>query len=252
MGGHDEELRMAAYSAWEQSSHNYKAAMQLYRKHPRSKECTRPDRFLKAWGAGFKDRKMFTDRKRSGRPRKLTQETVDRAAALFAAGHTQSGSHQAFTGINDALEHSTELKSIVRAAQMNPRTLLRNMVASHPELKKRTEDVKPTLSSILKAGRVTECEKLVEHSLDWFKRVFWLDAKTMHIAPTARKVWVDSTLPMPVKSDARIPRSGRDRRTLHFYAMVNWCTGPVAIKFVTGTSCLQHAQPYTVSHCPWK
>lgn len=246
MGRHGEDLRIAARSAWEQSGSIYKTALRLFKKHTKSKDCKRPDRFLRKW----KSRKTFSDMKRSGRPRKLNKQQVDRAADLLAAGHSLDGSQRTFSSINDAVEHSIEMKSMVRTAQMHPRTLLRNIVDAHPNLVKRTEDVKPTLSTRLKEARITACSKLLAHSSDWFKRVFWLDAKTMHIVPSARKVWVDSSRPMPVKSDARIPRSGRDRRTLHFYAMVNWCTGPVAIKFVTGTSGLQHPQPYMVSQCP--
>ena len=70
----------------------------------------------------------------------------------------------------------------------------------------------------------------------------------MHIVLSTRKVWVDRTVSMRVKSDAWLPRSGKDRRTLHFYAMVNWCVGPVASVFVTGTSGLQQVKSYTVSH----
>ena len=252
MGGKDESLRLAAHEAWVQARGDYKTAMQLFKQHPSSSTCTRPGRFMLRWGKGFNSRLTFNDQRRSGRPRKLSAETVNRAAEVFTQGFTQDGNNQAFSSVNEAIELSAELKAIVSTHDMNPQTLLRNMQEAQPGLVKRTEDLKPPLTNRLKQLRMTACHRLLQHSDNYFQRIFWIDAKTMHIVPSARKVWVQSKAPLPVRTDPRLPRSGRDRRTLHFYAMVNWCVGSVAIRFVTGTSGLQHAHPYTVGHWPSK
>lgn len=248
MGGYDEGMRLAAYVAWKQADGHYKEALQLFKQHTGADAISRPDRFLKYWAKVVGQSLSLRDKPRSGRPRKLSQQAVNRAVQLFLAGSSHNGSQAAFTDLNEALDKCPELRAIVSNSQMHPQTLLRNMRAANPDLVKRTEDLKPILNNKLKEQRVTACHKLLQFSNAYFRRVFWLDAKTMHISPSARKVWVDRKLPSHVKSDARVPRSGRDRRTLHFYAMVNWCAGPVAMIFVTGTSGLQHAQPYTVSH----
>lgn len=233
--------------AWIQAGCDYKKALQLFRMLPCSQGISRPDRFLKEWAWRISKACSLHDKQRSGRPRKLDKDTVDRAVQLFLAGSTQDGNQTGFSDLKEALSSSPELQSIVSTHDMQPQTLLLNMQEANPNLVKRREDLKPMLTNRLKQQRVTACNKLLQYSDAWFRRVFWLDAKTMHIAPTARQVWVDSSVPMPVKKDTRMPRSGRDRRTLHFYSMVNWCVGPVAIMFVTGTSGLQHAQPYVVS-----
>lgn len=248
MGGKDANLRLIAFQAWSQAGGDYKTALKLFKQHPSSSKCKRPDRFIMRWGRGFTERRSFIDKQRPGRPRRLSKATVDRAAGLFMAGFTQDGSQQHFSSLNEALDISAELRSIVSSHYIAPRTLLRHMQKSHRNLVQQSEDLKPILSTRLKQLRIAACEKLLKNSDEWFYRLFWLDAKTMHIVPSTRKVWVDRTVPMRVKSDARLPRSGKDRRTLHFYAMVNWCVGPVAIVFVTGTSGLQQAKSYTVSH----
>ena len=248
MGGYDEGMRLAAYVAWKKADGQYKQALKVFKQHPGARDISRPDRFLKYWAWRVAQRLSLRDKPRSGRPRKLSQQTVDRAIQLFLAGSPDDGSQAGFTDLNEAFDKCPELRAIVSSNQMHPQTLLRNMCAANPDMVKRREDLKPIMNNRLKEQRVTACNKLLQLSDGYFRRVFWLDAKTMHISPSARKVWVDRKLPSPVRSDARVPRSGRDRRTLHFYAMVNWCVGPVAIIFVTGTSGLQHAQPYTVSH----
>lgn len=248
MGGTDEGMRLAAHEAWVQARGDSKAALPIFRQHPSAQSCKRPGRFLQRWGKGFSIRKSLRDQKRSGRPRKLTSDTVSRAVKLFTQGDPQDQDRSPFSSINEAIERTSELRDIVSTHAMSPRTLLRNMQAAQPDLVKRTEDLKPPMTSRLKQLRMDACDKLLQHSDQYFRRIFWLDAKTMHIVPKARKVWVESGAPLPVRTDSRLPRSGRDRRTLHFYAMVNWCVGPVAIRFVTGTSGLQHARPYTVSH----
>ena len=244
---YDESMRLAAFVAWIQADGQYKQALQLFKKHPGAQGISRPDRFMKTWAKRMSQSKSLKDKQRSGRPCKLSRDIVNRAAQLFLAGNTQDGSKAPFTDLNEAFSKCPELRAIVSVNEMHPQTLLRNMQKVNPGLVKRKEDLKPVLNARLKGKRVTACNQLLGHSVAWFRRIFWLDAKTMHICPTARRVWVDKKHPMPVKSDSRMPRSGRDRRTLHFYAMVNWCGGPVAIIFVTGTSGLQHAHPYTVS-----
>lgn len=241
-------MRLAAFQAWTQANANYKKAMEMFQQHPGFKSITRPDRFLRRWGAGFAQRKSFSDKKRPGRRRILSAELVRKAVSIFTAGDLQHDPPQPFTGIREALELSAELRAIASPHNMNPRTLLRNMQAAQPSLVKRMEDLKPILDQRLKTKRLVACDNLLKFSDQWFRRVFWLDAKTMHIEPKARKVWVDSKAPMPIRSDARKPRSGKDRRTLHFYAMVNWCVGPVALIYVTGTSEMEREKEYMVSH----
>ena len=248
MGAKDEGMRLVAHEAWIQAKGDHREALQLFRQHPGSSGCKRPGRFILRWGKEFSIRKSLSDRKRSGRPRKLDAASVSRAAKVFTQGHPHNGGSLPFTSINEAVEQSSELKEIVSTHAMSPRTLLRNMQKARPDLVKRTEDLKPPMDSRLKQLRMSACDKLLDHGDQYFKRIFWLDAKTMHIVPKAKKVWIESRAPIPVRSDPRLPRSGRDRRTLHFYAMVNWCVGPVAIRFVTGTSGLQHEHPYMVSH----
>lgn len=245
-------MRLAAHEAWVEAKGDHQTALQLFKKHPGSSEIKRPGRFMQRWGNSFVIRKSLGDKQRCGRPRKLDSETVSRAAQCFKQGFTQDGNSQPFTSMNEAIELSAELRGIMTAHHLSPRTLLRNIQKSQPLLRKRTEDLKPPMNSRLKQLRMAACERLLEHGDRYFRRVFWIDAKTMHIVPSARKVWVESTAALPVRTDSRLPRSGRDRRTLHFYAMVNWCVGSVALRFVTGTSGLQHEHPYMVSHWPSK
>ncbi len=232
MGGKDEEMRGAAHEAWIEAKGGLKAARHVLKKHARSSTCKRPGRFLQRWGKEYKKfifRKGFKDRKRTGRPRKLRPETANRAAEAFMKGSVQNGKVQPYVSINEGLDMNPDLKDIISTHTMSPRTLLRTMQQVQPKLKKRTEDTKPVMNSRLKQLHMRARQQLLQFSDQYFRRIFWIDAKTMHILPTARKVWMEAGAPISVRSDARLPRSGRDRRTLHFYAAVNWCVGLVAI-----------------------
>lgn len=244
----DLEMRSAALQAWNQSGGLHQEALKLFKQHPRAHTISRCGRFVRRWGQGFAQRQSFSNKKPTGRRRKLDNETLDRAVGIFVAGNQQQDQPQPFSGINEALELSTDLNEIVTAHDMHPRTLLRNMQKALPSLKKCKEDLRPVLTERLKQQRLDACKQLLGYSDQYFRRIFFLDAKTMHIVPEAREVWVDTSQPMPIRTDSRKPRSGKDRRTLHFYAMVNWCVGPVALIYVTGTSGLKPAKTYTVCH----
>ena len=188
MGRIDEDTRLAAVVAWRSASGHYKTAMQLFKQHPKFKSISRPDRVLKHYSLRAAQGQGLQDRQRSGRPRKLDQPTTARATQLFLAGSAQNGRQESFTGINEALSLNEELKGIVSTHNMSPRTLLRNMQSHTPSLKKRTEDLKPILNTRLKNLRPAACSKLLQFSDGYFKRIFWIDAKTMHIVPSARRV----------------------------------------------------------------
>ncbi len=133
MGGKDEEMRVAAHEAWIEAKGDLKAARHVFKKHARSSTCKRPGRFLQRWGKEFSFRKGFKDRKRTGRPRKLSSETANRAAEAFMKGSVQNGKAQPYVSINEGLDMNPELKDIVSTHTMSPRTLLRNMQQVQPK-----------------------------------------------------------------------------------------------------------------------
>ena len=109
---YDESMRLAAFVAWIQADGQYKQALQLFKKHPGAQGISRPDRFMKTWARRMSQSKSLKDKQRSGRPCKLSRDTVNRAAQLYLAGNTQDGSKAPFTDLNEAFSKCPELRAI--------------------------------------------------------------------------------------------------------------------------------------------
>lgn len=238
-----EQLRHAAHDAWIEANKDRRRAIQLLRQHPEGAALARPGRFIMKWGAGFQQRRTYADAPRSGRPRLVQPADVKRAAEILVAGYDFNGIQRGYGSFQHALEESEELKQILQRSGVKSAHLLRCIKCVHPEIVFRVQPVKPAFNLKQKKARVRDSKRLMKRSDRWRQEMFWVDAKKMHIKATPRLAWLDKT-----QLTATVPDSRTDGRvTLHFYAMVNAKGGPVALKYVTGTTGLQSDAQYLVS-----
>ena len=243
------EQRKAARDAWLRASGDKKKAVQLMRQDPRASGCIRMDRMVSRWGRDFEIRGVFADQPRSGRPRQLTDAATLQAASILKSGYMVSGVHMCFTSSSQALTYSDELRSILKTANIGKKHLLQMIKAvggpafkmlyvknafTHSERSRRMQISKQMLRSFSRAASFSN-------------RIFWVDAKKLHVSLKSQRVWLDSDNPPDTIEDVRAAGARGGLKTLHFYAAVNACQGPVAFVFITGTTGLKRDPPYRVS-----
>lgn len=148
-----------------------------------------------------------------------------------------------FRSVAEAVRMSPLLKSVCEEYGIVPCTLLRNLQRWCPGLRKRHLHPRKALSQQNMDERVEFCEKLMGKPrpalMKYLSRVFWIDSKTFYIEPEGRMVWAPADANMTVV-DERMPKSRREEKKIHYYAVVNALLGPVYIEYCTGTT--GHAQ----------
>ena len=243
------EHRRAARDAWLQASGDKAQAIQLMQQDPRASGCKRMDRMLIRWGRDFEKRGTLSDQARSGRPKQLPDAAALRAAAILKTGYKASGVHKCYSSFSHALSLNQELQSILQTAGVGKKHLLQGIknVDSSPAF--RMLHIKNALTHEERSERMRISRHMIREfsRADCFsKRIFWIDAKKMHVSLKSQKVWLDSENPPETVEDARAQGARGGWKTLHFYAAVNACQGPVAFVFITGTTGLQRNPPYRV------
>lgn len=117
--------------------------------------------------------------------------------------------------------------------------LLQCMKKFDPTLTQKQAKARPALSEAQKADRKEKAAILIAKDDNYFKRVFWIDAKTIYMTPMrGRYAWNNCNHQHRVIEDERFKPS-RKVVKLNYYACVNYLKGPVAIIFVTGTTGLK-------------
>ena len=237
-----EALRHAAHDAWIQANGDKRIAIKLLRQHPEAAGITRLGRFIATWGPGLQNRDGFKDAARPGQPSHIQQVDLRRAAQILKQGYPFNHVTRAFGSFQHALDESAELRGILESSQVSVAHLLRRIKAHDPTLYFGKQPVKAAFNLKQKADRVRASKKLLRQTDHWRQQVFWVDAKKMYVTATSRMAWLDGSQPVTTISDSRTD----GRVALHFYAVVNAKGGPVALKYVTGTSDLQCDVKYQV------
>ena len=207
----------------------------------------RPERFCRRWG----ERRLATggveDAVRSGRPKKLTEEWVDRVITALSQGYempTSTGTKTVpYRTWTQFCQNSTVAMECLEATGVTPAHLLKICQLTLPTLKRVKIQVKVWLRPEIKAQRVAAATKLLDLPSSWFESVVWMDCKTMYINPTTYYAWVDTATMSPnslVKEDKRCRARGKELVKLKFYIAVNALYGPVALIWVTGTTGLAY------------
>lgn len=228
-------LRQSAVACWYLSGgEDIRAAVELFKSrnpsHPQN--CSR---FIRTWVAAFEQRFNLAGPSSPGRPTKLPDEVAERAVEVVWRGYVSGGQRRYYRSIQQAVGANTELKAILKEHKISAVTLLRRMQAVEPKCRRRLHVVKRLLTAENKQQRQAACQKLLLWPLDQLQRTFWLDAATIIIAPKGMKVFAPPGAHL-VLTDDRLPTHSSQVQKLRFYVCINAILGPVALKFITGTS----------------
>jgi hypothetical protein len=163
-----------------------------------------------------------------------------------------NGKYKPYLSVTQAVNTSPYMHAMCVQYNIKPRNLLCMMKREKTSLKKVKKQVRTPFTQELKERRMKIAQEL--HTIynltpSYFKNIFFVDAKKIHIMPKGVAVWVDAKTDEFMLEDARTSASGKTGVTLQFYAVVNAVAGPVAMVYTTGTTGMKGfgGQEYLVS-----
>ena len=245
----DDPRRKAANDAWVEAAGDKRRALEILRQDPRAAGCSRPDRWILRWGYDYYKRRSFQDSARSGRPKQLSDAAAQQAATIIKAGFLVGSIKGWYSSLTQALEDSEQLRDILSTAGITRKHLLQRIKKVDPDVVYGMLHVKAAFTNDEKYLRIKVSKQLIRmftQAASLAKRVFWVDAKKMHVSLDSQQVWFDSEDKPDTVEDVRAQGARGRLKTLHFYAAVNACGGPVHLVFITGTTGLQRSPPYRV------
>lgn len=239
-------LRLSAIQCWYKCDDDIRAAVLLFKSRNPGLKKINYARFIRDAVRGLESRFSLHTPASTGRPATLPREKAELAVELLWKGYESEGQQRYYRSIDQAVRSNPGLKAICDEHDITPRTLLRAMVAAEPRCRRRRQVVKRLLSVELKKERRLACEKLLLWPVEQLCRTFWIDAATIYIVPKGMKVFAPPDADMVITDD-RLPSHSSQLQKLRFYICINAILGPVAIKFVTGTSDLEDEVLWLVS-----
>lgn len=242
-------LRLSAIECWFESKKEIGLAVRLFKnRNPNLHPGMNYARFIRNWVDNLTKHFDLYPHYGEGRPVKLPVEAAQRAVELLWDGHVVEGKKRYFRSIAQAVALKPELKAITKKYDIKPATLLRHMKDVEGDVRLRLEVVKRCLTDDNKAQRLKSSKQLMLWPLERLRRTFWIDAATIYIVPKSQRVYAPPDAHM-VETDDRMPNHSSQLQKLRFYVCINAILGPVAIKFITGTTGLHTEEEWLVRHC---
>lgn len=241
------KVRKDGAKAWLQHPNDPKAAVQAFKQmQPDAVEgMPRPATNMKRWAEQWDDRDSYADMPRSGRPRKITDESTLRACcAALKRARRIGGVWRHYATIEEAAEYEPVLQRTKAQYNVSWQHLLRALYRFDPTITRGKEKQRPFLKEHHREQRITIAKRLRRQPLKYFKRVFYLDAKHLYVVPPLDTVYCDAAEVNALFVED--PKAKHHPICLHYYAMVNWFTGAVSLIWVSGTT--GKKLQYVVSH----
>lgn len=240
------QLRHDAVVCWYRNGEDIAAAVAALKSwHPEVKGINFA-RFIRDWVKAFKTKYSVATPVSPGRPSSVPPEEAKRAVEILWAGYVAEGKHLHYRSIKQAVGQNKDLKAITTKYKIEPETLLRQMVKVEPACRRRRQVIKRLLSVENRRERREACKKLLLWPIEQLRRTFWIDAATIYVVPKAQRVYAPPDAHL-VLTDDRLPSHSTQLKKLKFYICINAIVGPVALKFVTGTSELHTDEEWLVS-----
>ena len=233
-------IRKDGAQCWHQSGGDRAKAVELFTKMQPEAAASmdRPSDNLKRWGVEWAPRDSFYRKKGSGGRRTITneKELLDCCKALKRARRI-GGVWRHYKSIMEAASYEKVISSTARKYAVTVAHLLRAMHRHDAHLVRGKEKVRRYLDDKHRASRRSTARHMLKLSREYFKRVFWLDAKHLYVVPPTDRVWCDASElgSLFVEDPAARPKPV----CLHYYAVVNWFVGAVDLMWVTGTTGLK-------------
>lgn len=242
------KLRLLAVECYILSGKLIEPAVALFNSRCPKHGKSTPSRFIReAWQLLELTFSLHTQHNQ-GRPRKVTDTEAAAAVQWLWAGYEAEGEQRYYTSIEAACELSPKLAACVAAHDIKPRTLLAAMRRVEPKCRRQLTVVKRPHSPENRKQRVRCCEQLEGWSLSRLQRTCWIDAATIWLVPKNMKVFAPPGVHL-VLTDSRHPTHSSKIRKLRFYICVNALLGPVALRFITGTTDLEGNYMVGASAC---
>lgn len=232
------QLRKHAVHCFIKCGEKIQPAVALFNNERPQHGYSNPSRFIReAWALWDRTGSVHTQHNQ-GRPRALSDEEAAAAVAVLWQGYEAEGQQRFYTSIEAACEHSVQLAATIAKHGIKPRTLLAAMQRVEPRCRRQLTVVKRPHSPENRRQRVRCCEQLSGRSLNRLQRTCWIDAATIWVVPKNMKVLAPPGAQL-VLADARHPTHSTKVLKLRFYICVNALLGPVALRFITGTTDLE-------------
>lgn len=150
---------------------------------------------------------------------------------------TADGHFEPFVDIGHARLYCKTLRGLMNKYGYTDAGMLRRLREVVPELQHCKAHVKPYLSDVLKEQRVNVCKWLLAQKLEYFKRIFWIDCKTLYCKPKGGYVLIhEADKDKLIMEDKRQNFKFADTIRIQLYAMCNWHEGVVAVWLTQGTT----------------
>lgn len=232
------ELRLTAVKCYIMSGEQIEPAVALFNLLCPEHGKTTPSRFIRdAWLLWTTTYSLHTQHNQ-GRPRAVSNAEAAVAVKALWDGYESEGQQCFYTSIEAACKGSAQLAVVLERHGITSRTLLTAMKRVEPRLRRQLLVVKRPHSPDNRRERMRCCEKLGTWSLSRLWRTCWIDAATIWVVPKNMKVFAPPGAHM-VQTDPRHPHHTSKIRKLRFYICINALLGPVALRFITGTTDLE-------------
>lgn len=222
-------------------------AVKFFREMCPDAHIRQPGRFILKWHGALAAQHDVRDAPGRGRKSALTDKAADAALAILYGGWKDSEKRQhCWCNLDHALAGSKELRRILRRCKLSPGQFWVRLKLRDPKLCIKKVTCKTPLAAWQRRERREAGRRLLAlfgpggKVTDYFKRVFWIDAKKMYFN-NPKGCTVVCRIDDPVSWQYHPMKSWRkqDVVAVNYYAVVNWFAGPVMFVPVTGTTDLQ-------------
>lgn len=236
---HSRLCRVHAINAWELAHHNLAEAVVEFNRLNPNHGVSNVKNFIRRWVSNLEETGDLNTKSKKWKKIKLSNQVLANCVEQLASGGQGLYKDIGYSSINEAVRDNTYLKWVVSTKKVSLGYLIQCMKKYDPTLSQKQAKARPALTDAQKADRQEKATILAQKDDNYFKRVFWIDAKTMYMTPMrARYAWSNSKHQHLVIEDERFKPS-RKVVKLNYYACVNQLKGAVAIVFVTGTTGLK-------------
>jgi len=222
---------------WSDDALNAAAVRWLDKLHP-GNNITHKARFIRQWYAVMKAGGDVTDAERSGRPVRASDEECDFVVRrIRLMDKDKEGNRRPYASIGDACKKDPRVAEVREKYGYTLEGFLARLKARCPELVHRKVTIKPRLTDQQRAARVAACKFYLKQPFYYFKRIFWIDCKTLYCRPKGGYVLIhEEDVKYLTAEDELVNCKVAESPVLKFYAMVNWFEGVVAVWFTQGTT----------------
>lgn len=239
------KLRRDAVTCYHRSHGDIKAAVRQFNSwHPGAVKYVRS--FIQYNVRKLDQTSSYEDRKRSGRPAKVSQQQALQVAGVLKAGFLSAGLPRQWSSMQQAEQGSLLLRQIKQDAKCTTRCMRKAAMQWDDDLTFNMQRCKLQLTPEQMRKRKAYCRRMHKLGIKKLLSIVWVDAKKIYVQPPAKlRVYGSRSKPVSTITDSRVPKGGRQTKCIYYYSAVSPLVGPLEIVICTGTT--GHNPGYKVS-----